>query len=81
MFRATSCSSSGGQIVLIEHLLSLFTVSGRPVHRLREFSLNLCTGQPLAESDATRCCINKILPPDDEHDVDRNMWRAVINVL
>ena len=34
MFRATSCSSSGGQIVLIQHLLWSLSVSGRPVHRL-----------------------------------------------
>jgi len=34
MFRALSCSSSGGQIVLIQHLvLSSLSVSDRPVHR------------------------------------------------
>ena len=33
MFRATSCSSSGGQIVLLHHLVTPFSVSGRPVHR------------------------------------------------
>jgi hypothetical protein len=33
----------------------------------RELSLGLYTGQPLSESDDTRCCINKIQPPDDEH--------------
>ena len=27
----------------------------------------LCTGQPLTESDDTRCRINTIQPPDDEH--------------
>jgi len=32
-----------------------------------EFTLNLCTGQPLTESDDIRCCINTIQPPDDEH--------------
>ena len=26
-----------------------------------------CTGRPLTESDNTRCCINTIHPPDDEH--------------
>ena len=31
MFRATSCSSSGGQIVLIQHLVSSLSVCGRPV--------------------------------------------------
>jgi hypothetical protein len=30
-------------------------------------SFNLCTDQPLTESDDTRCCINIIYPPDDEH--------------
>ena len=74
MFRATSCSSPGGQIVLIQHLVSSLSVSGRPVHRLREnwsdqLSLNLCTGRPLTESDDTRYCINTISLPDDEHDV------------
>jgi len=35
MFRATSCSSSGGQIVLIQHLVSSLPVSDRSVHRLK----------------------------------------------
>jgi len=30
----------------------------------------------------TRCCINTILPPDDEYSVARNMYRIkIINVL
>ena len=66
MFRATSCSSSRGQILLIEHLVTSLSVSGRPVH-------NLCTGRSLTDSYDTRCCINTIWPPDDEHDVARNM--------
>ena len=33
MFRAISCSSSGGQIVLIQHLVSSLSVSDRLVHR------------------------------------------------
>ena len=33
----------------------------------RQFSLNLCTGRPLTDSDDTRFCINTIQPPDDEH--------------
>ena len=60
MFRAISCSSSGGQIVLIQHLVMSLSVSDRPVHRLRKNFLNLCTGQSLTESDDTRCCINTI---------------------
>jgi hypothetical protein len=33
IFRAISCSFSGGQIVLIQHLVSSLSVSYRPVHR------------------------------------------------
>ena len=29
--------------------------------------VHLCIGQPLTESDDTRCCISTIQPPDDEH--------------
>jgi len=36
MFRAISCSSSGGQIVLTQHLVSSLSISDRPVHRLRK---------------------------------------------
>jgi hypothetical protein len=36
MFRAISCSSSGGQIVLIQHLVPSLSVSDRPVQ---------CTGR------------------------------------
>jgi hypothetical protein len=38
MFLAISCSSSGGQIVLIQHLVSSLSVSDRPVCRLRVLS-------------------------------------------
>ena len=73
MFRAISCSSSGGQIVLIQHLVSSLSVSDRPVHRLREDSLSLWNVRSLTESDDTRCCVNTILPPEDEQDNARNM--------
>ena len=47
MFRALLCSSSGGQNCIIQHLVSPhYPVGGRPVHRLREDSVNLCTGRP-----------------------------------
>ena len=36
-FRATPCSSAGGPILLIQHLVSLLSVSGHPVCRLREY--------------------------------------------
>jgi len=33
IFRAISCSSSGGQIVLLQRLVSSLSVSDHPVHR------------------------------------------------
>jgi len=74
MFQAISCSSSGGQIVSIQRLVLSLSVSDRPVHRLRENSLNLCTGRSLTDSDDTRRCINAIWPPQDEQDIARNMY-------
>jgi hypothetical protein len=38
VFRAVSCSSSGGQIVLTQHLASSLSASDRPVLRLSSFS-------------------------------------------
>ena len=65
---------------MMQHLVSSLSVSGRPVHRLRENEVlsqpahevlrrlqMLRTEQPLTENDDTRCCINTIQPPDDEH--------------
>ena len=50
------CSSSGGWIVFMQHLVSSpQSVAVR------------CTGRPLTESDDTVCCINTIQTPDDEH--------------
>ena len=55
------------KIVLHSLLVSSHSVGGRPVHRLRESSLNLCTGRPPTGCDDTRCCIIKFWLPDDEH--------------
>jgi hypothetical protein len=44
MFRAILCSSSGGQIVLLQHLVSPLSVSGRTVHRSRADCSPLSTG-------------------------------------
>ena len=73
MFRALLCSSSGGQIVLTQHLVSSLYLGDCSVHRLREDSHNLCTEQSPIESDDTRCCVNTICPPGDEHNSARNM--------
>jgi len=40
MFRAISCSSSGGQTASMQHLVSSLSVSDRPVHRLRKNSFS-----------------------------------------
>jgi len=42
MFRAISCSSSGGKIVLIQHLVLSLSVSDLSVHRLRKCSFSIC---------------------------------------
>jgi hypothetical protein len=52
MFRAISCSSSGGQTVLTQHLVSSLSVSDSPVHELRKNSFfSYLIKQP------TRCTI------------------------
>jgi len=49
VFRALTGPSSGGEIVLSQHLVSSLCV----------------TVQPFTESDDTRCCHNTICPPED----------------
>ena len=44
MFRAIPCSSSGGQIVFLQHLLSSLSVSSFSLHRLRADCSPLSTG-------------------------------------
>jgi len=61
MFRLILCSSSEGQIVLVQHLVSSHSVGDCSVHRLRESTRNLCTEQSPKESDDTRCCTNTIV--------------------
>ena len=52
--RKLNCTDAASGIVTLSK-----RPSGELVHR--------CTGRPLIESDDTRCCINTIQPPDDEH--------------
>ena len=73
MFRAQLCSSSGRQIVLVQHLVPSLCLDDSSVHRLREPSRNLCTERLPKESDDIRYCINIICPPEDEHNSARNM--------
>jgi len=61
MFRALLCSSSGGQIALVQHLLSSPSLGDYSVHRLRGDSRNLWSEQSPKESDDTRCRVNTIV--------------------
>jgi len=70
-----------GRLNCIDTASGIVTVSKWPsvaqVEReLWEFPLKLCTGRALTESDGTRCCINKIQPPDDEH-MTLEMYRGL----
>jgi hypothetical protein len=42
-------------------------IGGRPVHRLREEWINLCTVTATYRCDDTRGCRVQFWPPDDEH--------------
>ena len=67
MFRASTCPSSGGQIVLSQHLVTAL-----------QSALIRHTVQPFTESDDSRCCDNIIYPPEDGHVDARNMSRIVM---
>ena len=47
--------------MLVQRLVSSLSLGECSVHRLREDSHNLCTGQSPKESDDTRCCVNTIV--------------------
>ena len=82
LFRATTCPSSGGEIVLSRHLVSSLSVNGCTVRRMTVDSADSArirhTVQPFTESDDTRCCVNTICPPEDGHVDARNMSRIVM---
>ena len=66
MFRTVPCSSSGGQIVLLQPLVSSLSVNNRH------------TVGPFTESDDTRGCNNTICPTEDEQGTARNMLRILM---
>ena len=80
MFRAVPCSSSGGQIILLQPLVSSLSVNGRTVCRLRaQPALNRHIVRPFTESDDTRGCNNNTnCPPEDEQGTARNMLRIIM---
>jgi len=78
MFQASTCPSSGGQIVLSQHLVSSLSINVCTVCRMRaDSALIQHTVQLFIESDDTRCCDNTICPPEDGHVDARNMSRIV----
>ena len=70
MFRAARCSSSGGQIVSPQPLVSSPSVNSRT-------ALHLHTVRLFVKSDDTRGCGDTICPPEDEQRAARNMLRIV----
>ena len=79
MFPALTCPSSGEKILFTQHLVSSLSVNVCTVHWLKaESALNQCTVQTFTESEDTRCCVNKIIPPEDGHVNARNMSRIIV---
>ena len=67
MFRAARCSSSGGQIVSPQPLVSSPSVNSRTV-----------CGWRADCSPLSRGCGDTICPPADEQRAARNIWRIVV---
>ena len=61
MFWSLLCSSSGGQVLLLQHLVSSLSSGDCSDHRLWQDSRNLRSEQSPEESDDTRCCNNTIV--------------------
>ena len=81
MFRAVPCSSSGGQIVLLQPLVSSLSVQySMPAESGLQSALNPHTLRPFTESDDTRGCNNTICPPEDEQGTAQIMVRIIINI-
>jgi len=80
MFRAVPCSSSVGQIVLLQSLVSSLSVNSRTVCWLRADSVRSQPAYCMAvyDSDDTRGCNNTICPPEDEQGTARNMLRIIM---
>ena len=79
MFRAARCSSSGGQIVSPQPLVSsLKQPYGMQVESGQQSALHLRTVRLFTEGDDTRGCGDTIDPPDDEQRAARNILRIVV---
>ena len=78
MFRAVPYSSSGGQIVLLQPLVSSLSAVQYAGWERTLSALNQHPVRLFTESDDTRGCNNTICPPEDEQGTARNMLRIII---
>ena len=81
MFRAVPCSSSGGQILLLQPLVSSLSVNSRTVYagwERTESALNRHTARLFTGSDDTRGCNNTICLPEDEQGTAPNMLKIMM---
>jgi len=79
MFLAVLCPSSGGQIVLLQPLVSSLSVQySMPVESGLLSALNRHTVRPFTGSDDTTGCNNTICPPQDEQGTASNMLRIMM---
>ena len=73
IFRRTNCIiTASGIVTLCKQPYRMLVESGL------QSALNRHTVRTLTESDDTRCCSDKICPPDDERGTARNMLRIII---
>ena len=77
MFRAARCSSTGGQIVSPQSLVSSQPYS-MPVDSGLQSTFHLRTVRLFTEGDDTRGCGDTICSPVDEQRAARNMLRSVV---
>ena len=48
---------------------------------LCESAFNRCTVQPFTDSDNTRCCENKICPPEDGHEGSKHVEDSSVTYI
>jgi hypothetical protein len=73
IFRRTNCIiTASGIVTLCTVQYSLLDESRRQAALIQH------TVQPFTDSDDTRCCDNKIFPPEDGHVNARNMSKIVV---
>ena len=83
MFRAVPCSSSGGQILLLQPLVSSPSKHpySMPVESGLQSALNRHTLRSFTESDDARGCNNTICRPEDEQGTARNILRIIMSYI